>query len=94
MGNQAYSMVQTLILTGGDFQQCISAFNKITPDANLVVQEATHDKSKLVILNIPNGIPTKEFLVNKTQVEEANSDQQTLSSLLTTVLDHLYYDGK
>lgn len=94
MGNQAYSMVQTLILTGGDFQQCISTFNKITSNANLVVQEATQDKSKLVILNILNGIPTKEFLVNKVEVEQANTDKQTLSRLLTIVLDHLYYDDK
>lgn len=86
--SQGYSIASALVLTDGDFNHCIKAFNQITPDANLII--CSLNETQLSVSNTKK-IPVLNFAVDKSTVDKANSDRDLLRHVLGRVLDEIYY---
>lgn len=86
--SNGFSMANALVLTNGDFKVCIEAFNKITPDAELVINDL--NENQIYVANLKK-IPILNFAVDKVVIDKASSDRQLLTSVLGRVLDEVYY---
>lgn len=86
--SKGYSVASALVLTDGDFNHCIDAFNQITPDANLIIQDL--NETTIYVSNTKK-FPVLNFAVDKSTIDNANTNRDLLRSVLGRVLDEIYY---